>query len=181
MNQWITPLAPQGSQFQPLDTGLTVNGNPWLAGQAVSSVVSPDGNTLLVLTSGYNRIYNTNSSTPSFVSNTGMPESTEYVFIYDIPTGTPVQKQVVTIPNSYNGIAFDPFQPLNNAFYVSSGMGDFPFDSAGHLDPNNPQFDNVHIFTLSVDGTTWAQQQELLLNHPAGALAFPCLTRDQSR
>ena len=39
MNQWITPLAPQGSQFQPLVTPWLVNGNPWLAGQAVSSVV----------------------------------------------------------------------------------------------------------------------------------------------
>ena len=39
MNQWITPLAPQGSQFQSLTTPWLVNGNPWLAGQAVSSVV----------------------------------------------------------------------------------------------------------------------------------------------
>jgi hypothetical protein len=41
-----------------LDTGLTVNGKDWLAGQAVTTVVSPDGMTLLVLTSGYNRVYN---------------------------------------------------------------------------------------------------------------------------
>jgi len=34
-------------------------------------------------------------------------------FIYDISTGTPIQKQAVMIPNSYNGIAFDPKQ---NAF-----------------------------------------------------------------
>ncbi len=60
MNQWITPLAPKGSQFQPLVTPWLVNGNPWLAGQAVSSVVS--GNTLLVLTSGFNRIFYANAS-----------------------------------------------------------------------------------------------------------------------
>ena len=72
--------------------------------------------------------------------------SSEYVFIYDISTGTPVYKQNVMIPNSYNGIAFDPTQA---AFYVSSGMGDFPFDSNG-LPANPPsdpyQSDNVHVF-----------------------------------
>ena len=62
MNQWITPLAPQGSQFQPLATPWLINGNPWLAGQAVSSVVSTDGNTLFVLTTGFNRIYYADSA-----------------------------------------------------------------------------------------------------------------------
>ena len=70
-------------------------------------MVSPDHKTLLVLTSGYNRVYNTNRPTncamPWYV-----PDSTEYVFIYDISTPTPVKKQVVKIPNTYNGIVFDP-------------------------------------------------------------------------
>ena len=106
MNQWITPLAPQGSQFQPLVTPWLVNGNPWLAGQAVSSVVS--GNTLLVLTSGFNRIFYADSLTamafvpepPASGARTrsvpaagGLPAnspSSEYVFIYDISTGAPV-------------------------------------------------------------------------------------------
>ena len=46
MGQQITPLALQGSRFEPLDTGLN---DPtatwlagWLAGYAVSTVVSPD-------------------------------------------------------------------------------------------------------------------------------------------
>jgi DNA-binding beta-propeller fold protein YncE len=193
MNQWITPLAPQGSQFQPLVTPWLVNGNPWLAGQAVSSVVSPDGKTLLVLTSGFNRIFNGDALTDmAFVAggnvqpaNPAAPPapgglaanspSSEYVFIYDISTDTPVQKQVVMIPNSYNGIAFDPKQ---DAFYVSSGMGDFPFGSNGNPDPNSPQFDNVHVFTLS--GATWAPAPstllpgpELLLNHTTGGVGLP--------
>jgi hypothetical protein len=63
--QQITPLAIKNSSFQFLDTGVVVT-DPidvrvppveWLAGQASSSVVSPDGNTLLVLTSGFNRVY----------------------------------------------------------------------------------------------------------------------------
>ena len=36
--------------------------------------------------------------------------SSEYVFIYDISTGAPVYEQNVMIPNSYNGIAFDPIR-----------------------------------------------------------------------
>ena len=183
MNQWITPLAPSGSQFQPLVTPWLVNGNPWLAGQAVSSVVS--GNTLLVLTSGFNRIFYAGSlGAMAFVPEPpvvqfapgkspaagGLPAnspSSEYVFIYDISTGTPVYKQNVMIPNSYNGIAFDPTQ---SAFYVSSGMGDFPFASNGFPNPSNPQHDNVHVFALGADQRTWGPtlQPELLLNHRAG-------------
>jgi len=189
MNQWITPLAPQGSQFQPLVTPWLVNGNPWWAGQAVSSVVSTDGKTLFVLTSGYNRIFYANSvSAMAFVAeppvvglapgasiaDNGLPAanspSSEYVFIYDISTDTPVQKQIVMIPNAYNGIAVDP---SGGAFYVSSGMGDYPFGSNGKPNPSSPQFDNVHAFTLSADGTTWAQQQELLLNHTTGGVGLP--------
>ncbi len=183
MNQWITPLAPQGSQFQHLTTPWLLNGNPWLAGQAVSSVVS--GNTLMVLTSGFNRLFYADSlSAMAFVPEPplvelapgqspaagGLPAnspSSEYVFIYNISTGAPVYQQVVMIPNSYNGIAFDPTQ---SAFYVSGGMGDFPFASNGYPDPANPQHDNVHVFTLGTGMTTWvpASQPELLLNHTAG-------------
>jgi DNA-binding beta-propeller fold protein YncE len=191
MNQWITPLAPQGSQFQPLVTPWLVNGNPWLAGQAVSSVVS--ANTLLVLTSGFNRIFDAPGlSSMAFVPTspivelapgqshgaTGTPAdspSSEYVFIYDISTGTPVYQQAMMIPNSYHGIAFDPSQ---NAFYVSSGMGDFPFGGNGYLDPGNPQYDNVHVFTLG-SNQTWAPAPstlspgaELLLGHSTGGIGL---------
>ena len=180
MNQWITPLAPQGSQFQPLATPWLINGNPWLAGQAVSSVVSTDGNTLFVLTTGFNRIYYADSAQglafeaePPVVdgpstADGGVPEanspSSEYVFIYDISAGTPVYKQNVMIPNAYHGIAYDPKQA---AFYVSSCAGDFPFDSKGQ--PANPpsdpyQSDNVHIFTLN--GTTWAPAPPTLAPGP---------------
>jgi DNA-binding beta-propeller fold protein YncE len=183
MDQWITPLAPSGAQFQPLTTPWLVNGNPWLAGQAVSSVVK--GNLLLVLTSGFNRIFYAGSlGAMAFVPESpvvelapgqsvaagGLPAnspSSEYVFIYDISTGAPVYLQNVMIPNSYNGLAFDPTQ---SAFYASSGMGDFPFGSSGFPNPSNPQHDNVHVFTVGADQKTWvpAQQPELLLNHAAG-------------
>ena len=194
LDQWITPLAPTGSQMQPLVTPWVVNGNPWLAGQAVSTAVS--GNTLLVLTSGFNRIFNGpalsdfafaaggNVTTAAPRAAGGYPAnspSSEYVFIYNISSGAPVYQQNVMIPNSYNGIAVDP---SGAAFYVSSGMGDFPWDSRGFpfsppADP--PQYDNVHVFTLGgTGGTTWvpapstvAPGPELLLNHSGGGVGLP--------
>src|ERR1039458_9761322 len=61
LGQQITPLAPQNSRFEPMNPDLPDN-PAWLAGQAVTTVVSPDGKTLLVLTSGYNRVYNTDGT-----------------------------------------------------------------------------------------------------------------------
>ena len=188
MNQWITPLAPQGSQFVPLDTGLIVNDKDWLAGQAVTTVVSPDGKTLLVLTSGFNRVYNAEGVQNPDGSLFNWQDSQEYVFIYDISTGAPVMKQVVTIPNSYSGIAFDPVQrvvagqPRYNAFYVSSGMGDYPYTgspyTAANYSPAHAGGDNVHTFALTPDGTTWEEQPELALGHTfMGGVGFgvqPC-------
>jgi len=57
MGQQITPLVPQGSRFVPMNPDLS-DKPAWLAGQAVTTVVSPDHKTLLVLTSGYNRVFN---------------------------------------------------------------------------------------------------------------------------
>lgn len=48
-----------GFSVRKFEPGLADNPD-WLAGQAVTTVVSPDKKTLLVLTSGYNRIYRTN-------------------------------------------------------------------------------------------------------------------------
>ena len=61
LGQQITPLAPQNSRFEPMNPDLPDN-PAWLAGQAVTTVVSPDAKTLLVLTSGYNRVYNTDGT-----------------------------------------------------------------------------------------------------------------------
>ncbi|HEX7556496.1 MAG TPA: hypothetical protein VF338_07710, partial [Leptolinea sp.] len=139
--------------------------NPtWLAGQAVTTVVSPDKKTMLVLTSGFNRVYRTDGKPDAYGAYFNWPDSKEYVFIYDISTNTPVKKQVVTVPNSYNGIAFDP---SGTAFYVSGGMGDFPFDDAGNFDPAKSGGDNIHIFALNEKGI-WQDDSQLLLGHTAG-------------
>jgi hypothetical protein len=108
LNQQITPLAHYDSTFEPLVPGAAILPDypDWQVGQAVTTVVSPDGLTLLILTSGYNRIfqplgtkdngYGVNHDDSAY----DYPNSKEYVFIYDISQGTPVQKQVVAIPNS---------------------------------------------------------------------------------
>ena len=169
MGQQITPLVPQGSAFAGLNPDLADNPN-WLAGQAVTTVVSPDKKTLLVLTSGYNRVYRTNLvdgilQPDALGTYFNWPDSQEYVFVYDISTNTPVKKQVVMVPSTYNGIAFDP---SGTAFYVSSGVGDAPFDSTGAVNPAQSAGDNVHVFTLDTATETWAQTDQLLLGHTAG-------------
>jgi DNA-binding beta-propeller fold protein YncE len=166
MGQYITPLAPTNSTFEFLDTGMVISDpfSPppppklpvpaveWMAGQAVSTAVSPDGNTLLVLTSGFNRVFQANSLAwdPAL--------STEYVFIYDIANHTPVLKQVLKIPNAYHGIVWDPIV-ANHTFYVSSGLGDWPYASSG---------DNIHIVIQDQTTLLWALTSELPLGHTAG-------------
>ena len=180
VGQSITPLASPGSSFQFLDTGMVVT-DPidtqvapveWLAGYGASSTVSPDGKTLLVLTSGYNRVFQV--AFPFFDPQ----YSNEYVFIYNIQSGTPVFEQAVPIQNAYHGIAWDP---SSTAFYVSGGMGDAAFgtDPVPYYFPNGTlatnNGDNVHIIALQ--GGTWASAGELDLGqspnppglgHPSG-------------
>lgn len=61
--QFITPTAAPGSTIQVLATGLRADGNADAA-QAVKTALSPDGNTLLVLTSGWNRSNDQPNGTP---------------------------------------------------------------------------------------------------------------------
>jgi DNA-binding beta-propeller fold protein YncE len=133
MGQQITPLAPQGSRFEPMNPNLPDN-PAWLAGQAVTTAVSPDRKTLLVLTSGYNRVFYPDGAK---IGQINPSDSAEYVFVYDISTPTPIKKQVLLFANTYNGMVFDP---SGTAFYVAGGPSD-----------------NVHIVSLSAAGT-WGEQ-----------------------
>jgi DNA-binding beta-propeller fold protein YncE len=135
MGQQITPLAPQGSRFEPLNPDLADKPD-WLAGQAVTTAVSPDHKTLLILTSGFNRVW-------TDANKLNAADSAEYVFVYDISTSLPVKKQVIRIANTYNGMVFDP---SGTAFYVAGGSDD-----------------NIHIVTRDSSGT-WGEQR--LLNPP---------------
>lgn len=109
----ITPTAAYGAVFDQLNPDLSTRPD-YVAGQAVATSASPDGNTLLVLTSGYNRMNDSNGKRIA-------GESNEYIFVYDISNGMPTKKQVIQVPNTFNGIAWNP---NGQAFYVSGGVDD---------------------------------------------------------
>src|SRR3954471_15677300 len=90
--QQITPTAPTGASFVPLNPGLADNPQ-YLAGQAVTTIVSPDGKTLLVLTSGYNMLHDS-------LGHAIPADSSQFVFVYDIVQHKPIQKQVIHVPNT---------------------------------------------------------------------------------
>jgi DNA-binding beta-propeller fold protein YncE len=137
--QRISPTAAQGATYSILNPGLA--DNPTLpAGFAQSEALSPDGRTLLVLTSGYNFV----------VDDKGrfLPaDSTQFVFVFDVSKGAPVQKQVLKVSNSYVGIAFSTD---GRKFYVP-GAGE----------------DNVHVFALNAG--TWTESgAPIKLGHTSG-------------
>jgi YVTN family beta-propeller protein len=111
--QSITPTAAPGAVFQTLDPEIAeVPG--YLADHATSVATSPDGRTLLVLTSGYNRVNGPTGSRLAAASN-------EYVFVYDATRDPPEKKQVIQVPNTFAGIAWSPH---GRAFHVSGGVDD---------------------------------------------------------
>jgi YVTN family beta-propeller protein len=99
--QVLTPLAAPGAQQQYLATGRQ---SQLVAGGAMATAVSPDGKTLLVLTSGYT-----------------VGKSPQQIFVYDISALRPDKKQTIKIQNSFAGIAFNP---NGMAFYVGGGKDD---------------------------------------------------------
>ncbi len=130
-NQRITPLAPNGARFQALNPNLADNPT-YTVGQAVSTVLSPDGKTLLILTSGYNLVEFTSGAS---LGSNNPADSTEFVFVFDVSGGAPVQKQAIPVPNTYSGLAFSPD---GTRFYVSGGVND-----------------NVHFYARTAG--TWAE------------------------
>src|SRR5215469_7514666 len=77
--QVITPTAAPGSTIQVLSTGFRADGNADAA-EAVKTALSPDGHTLLVLTSGWNRDNRLPDGTsiqfPTLDPTTGIPVGT---------------------------------------------------------------------------------------------------------
>jgi len=136
----ITPTAAPGSVFVPLTTSLQ-DVPVFTPDGAETTAISPDGKTLLILTSGYNLNEGPSGNFPG-------ADSGEFVFVYDISTpGKPVETQVVQMLNfeeTFDGIVW---APNGSAFYVGGG-GD----------------DVVHTFTLQ--GGLWAELgTPISLNH----------------
>lgn len=112
----ITPNAAPGSVFQPLTVALPDYPN-YSPDSAETTVVSPDGKTMLILTSGYNlNLDPTGNYQPQ--------DSGEYIFVYDISTpSTPVKTQVVQMVSerAFGGIVWSPD---GTKFYVAGGADD---------------------------------------------------------
>src|SRR6195256_3511664 len=90
----ITPSAAPGSSFRALNPGLSFDPS-FTVGQAVTTAISPDGNTLLILTSGFN---SQNFTSGPNKGNTKPDEANEYIFMFDISGRKAVQTQVLQVP-----------------------------------------------------------------------------------
>ena len=135
----ITPTAAAGSYFVPLNPDLPGVPN-YVAGQPVTTAMSPDGKTLLVLTSGYNRLNGADGRRMKEYSN-------EYVFVFDVSQAQPKKMQVLQVPNTFDGIVWNP---NGQEFYVSGG-GD----------------DDVHVF--STQSGKWSETgAPIKLGHDKG-------------
>ena len=118
--QTVTPAAAPGAVFQSLNPDLP--GDPaFTAGQAAALALSPDGKTLLILTSGYNR---TNGPDGKLIAD----RSTEYVFVYDVSGANPLKRQVISVPDTFLGIAW---APEGDRFFVSGGVDDDVLEFTG--------------------------------------------------
>jgi DNA-binding beta-propeller fold protein YncE len=111
--QALTPTAAPGSLFQTLRPDIPGRKNRF-ADDAVSNAVSPDGNTLLVLTSGYYLWKNS-------AGHDDKAASTEYVLVFDISRGAPRPVQTVPVPRTFGGIVWNP---NGQEFYVTGGPDD---------------------------------------------------------
>ena len=138
--QEVTPTLPPSSTFGPLKPRLA-NAPELEVGGAVTEALSPDGKTLAVLTTGFNRWRD-----PKTGQRDPLLQS-EYVFLFDVSNGVPVPRQVLQLPNTWAGIAFGPD---GKSLYVSGGVDD-----------------SVHTFAF--DGTRWEEAgPPIPLGHAAG-------------
>ncbi|MEJ0045451.1 MAG: YncE family protein [Rhodospirillales bacterium] len=114
------------------------------AGWALRTALSPDGHTLLVLTSGYNLL---NYSAGPQRGQGNPAASNEYVFVYDVAgenAASPAPRQVLQVPNSFYGLVW---APDGRNFYVSGGVSDA-------------------VFVFGANGGTWSQTATIAFNHP---------------
>jgi YVTN family beta-propeller protein len=137
--QSISPLSAPGAKIQELNPGLA-DLPSFVAGGGITAVLSPDQKTLLVATSGYNLVGATTGDKKS-------RETDQYVFVFDVSGEQPQQKQVIRVPNTFAGIAFDP---SGQKFYLSGGKDD-----------------NIHVYLLK-DGSWQEEASPISLDHDGG-------------
>jgi len=138
----ITPSAAPGSSFQALNPGLSFDPN-FTVGQAVTTATSPTETRCSYLRAATTARISRQGPNKG---NTNPDESNEYIFVFDISGGKPLQTQVLQVPNAFDGLAFNP---SGKEFYVSGGPDD-----------------NVHFYDWN--GSSWAESgAPVKLGHPA--------------
>ena len=136
--QFVTPTAAHGAVQQFLNPGLPAYPN-FIAGEAVRSQLSPDGNTLAVLCAGQNSLVKPDGTTD-------VAASTQFIFLYDVSGShkrSPLLTQVLTPTNSHVGLAF---APDGQKLYAAGGRDDL-----------------VHVYSKA--GATWGESGTIALNH----------------
>jgi DNA-binding beta-propeller fold protein YncE len=136
--QTISPLAAPGAHLDWLNPGLA-DFPHFVAGGGITTVISPDQQTLLALTSGHNLLGGKGKK---------RIDVGQCIFVFNIAGANPVQKQVLRVPNSFAGVAFDPG---GKKFYVGGGKDD-----------------NVYTFVLQADGSWSEVGSPIALGHTAG-------------
>ena len=143
----ITPAALANAVQQPLNPGLANYPN-FVAGEAVKAVVSPDGNTLAILTAGFNSLYD----------STGVVDkaaSTQFLFLYDVAgahKSSPVLEQVIQQLNAYVGLVW---APNSQTLYASGACDDA-------------------VYAYSNNGTSFVLSAKISLGHaPDGCVSNP--------
>jgi YVTN family beta-propeller protein len=137
--QGISPLCAPGAKIVDLNPGLT--GLPdFVAGGGITTVLSPDQKNLLVLTSGHNLVTVGTGDEKSL-------DADQYVFVFDVSGEQPQQKQVIRVPNTFAGMAFDP---SGQKFYLGGGKDD-----------------NIHVYLLK-EGSWQEEASPISLAHNGG-------------
>jgi DNA-binding beta-propeller fold protein YncE len=136
--QTISPLAAPGAHLDWLNPRLA-DFPHFVAGGGITTVISPDQQTLLALTSGHNLLGGKGKK---------RIDAGQYIFVFNIAGANPVEKQLLRVPNTFAGIAFDP---SGKKFYVGGGKDD-----------------NVHTFILQADGSWSEVGSPIALGHTAG-------------
>ena len=136
--QYVTPTAVRGAVQQFLNPGLPAYPD-FVAGEAVRSQLSPDGNTLAVLCAGQNSLVKADGSTD-------IDASTQFIFLYDVSGShkrSPLLTQVLKPTNSHVGLVFSPD---GGQLYAAGGRDDL-----------------VRVYSKT--GQTWTASTTIALNH----------------
>src|SRR5580693_2407202 len=148
---YITPTALANAVQQLLNPGLANYPN-FVAGEAVKAAVSPDGNTLAILTAGMNSLYYPNTDaniTNGLVGTIDKAASTQFLFLYNVSGANkskPVLKQVIQQLNAHVGLVWGPD---SQTLYAAGGCDDV-------------------VYVYSNNGTSFALSSKISLGHAPG-------------